>query len=87
MQPLAGTPESPASSPSALQPVVTEQARKLYKNMARKETRHRKLQLSLGFGQKYRYKGIWRPDESRHLDWARHASLYGENGHFSIKNN
>ena len=87
MRPLAGTPESPASSPSALQPVVTEQGRKLYKNMARKVTRHRKFKLSLGFGQKYLYKeGIWRRDESRHLDVARRASLYGENGHFSIKN-
>ena len=46
---LAGTPESPASSPSALQPVVTGQERKLYKNMARIETRHIKFKLSLGF--------------------------------------
>ena len=55
MRPLAGTPESPASSPIALQRVVTEQGTKLYKNMARKETRHRKFKLSLGFGQQYLY--------------------------------
>ena len=78
MQPLAGNSESPASSPSALQPVVTEQGRQLYKNMARKVTRHGKFKLSLGFGQKYKYpyEGIWGTDKSRHLDWSRHASLY-----------
>jgi hypothetical protein len=58
MRSLAGTPESPSSSPSALQPVVTEQGRKLYKNMARKETRHRKFKLSLVFGQKNIYEDI-----------------------------
>ena len=79
MQPLAGTPESPASSPSALQPVVTEQGRKLYKNMARKETRHRNFKLSLVFGQKYLYEGIWQPDKSRNL-YVPHFT--GENGHF-----
>ena len=77
-QPLAGTSESSASSPSTLQPVVTEQRWKLHKNRARKVTRHRKFKLSLGFGQKYLYERIWRPDKPRHLDWAKHASLYGE---------
>ena len=42
--------------------------------------------LSLGLVKKYQYEGIWRPDEDRHLDWVRRASLYKENGHFSIKN-
>ena len=41
--------------------------------------RHRKFELSLVFGQKYIYEGIWRGDEDRHLDWARRASLHGEN--------
>ena len=45
--------------------------------MARKETRHKKFKLSVGFGQKYLYEGIWQPDKSRHLDWARRAALYG----------
>jgi hypothetical protein len=73
MQPLAGSSESPGSSTSALQPIVTEQGKKLFKNMARKEMRHRKVKLSLGFGQKYLYEGIWRPDKSRHLNWTGHA--------------
>ena len=85
LRPLAGTPEFPASSPSAMQPVVTESGRKLYKNLARKKKRHRKFKLSLGFGQKYIYEGNWRPDKSRHLDWARRASLYGGKWSFSIK--
>ena len=55
--------------------------------MARKETRHRKFKLYVGFGKKYLYEGIWRPEESRHLDGARRASPYGENGNFSIKKN
>ena len=78
MQHLAGTPEYPAYSPSALQLVVTEQGRKLYKNWAHKVPRHRKFKLSLGFGQKNLYEGILRGDKDKHLDWARRASLYGE---------
>ena len=42
--------------------------------MARKVTRHRKFKLSLGFGQKYLYEGIWGPDEDRHLDLAKRAT-------------
>ena len=55
MRPLAGTPESPASSPSALHPVVTGQWEKLHTNMALKVTRHRKFKLTLGFVQTYLY--------------------------------
>ena len=77
MRPLAGSSECPASSPSALQPVVTKQQTKLHNNRARKETRHRKFKLSLDFCQKYLYEGIWRPAKPKHLDWAKHASLYG----------
>ena len=50
MRPLAGSSESPASSLCALQPVVTKQGRKLYKNMALKVTTQRKFKLSLGSG-------------------------------------
>ena len=84
MRPLAGTPESPASSPSALQSV--EQGRKFYKNMLHKETSRRQFKLYIGFGQKYLNEGNWRPEKSRHLDWARHALLNGEQWSFSIKN-
>ena len=63
MQPLVGTPESPASSPNALQPVVSKQEGKLRKNKACKVTRNKKIKLSVGFGQKYLYEGIWRSDK------------------------
>ena len=78
MRPLAGSSESPASSPSALQQMVTKQEGKPYKNKARKVTRHRKVKLSSGFDKKNIYKGIWGPDEERYLDLAKHASPYGE---------
>ena len=55
MRPLAGTSESPASSPSALQPVVTKQGGKVQNSQARKVMKHRKFKHSLGFGQKYLY--------------------------------
>ena len=77
MRPLAGTSESPASSPSTLQPVVTKPGGKLQNSQARKVMKHRKFKLSLGFGQKYLYVGNWRSDESRHLAWPKNASLYG----------
>ena len=54
-------------------------------NMARKETRHRKFKLSLGFVQKYLYEGSWRGDKDKHLDWARHAALYGGKWSFNYQ--
>ena len=82
MQPLAGTPESPASSPSALQPVVTKQGGK-----ARKVTRHRKFKLSLGFGQKYLYMKVFGGQTNPDISTGRDAPHFTvENGNFSIKN-
>ena len=78
MRPLAGRSESPASSPSVLQRVVTKQRRKLHKNRAHKVTRHRKFNFSLGFGQKYLYESVWGPDEDRHLDLAKVPHFTGK---------
>ena len=41
--------------------MMVKQGGKLHKNRAHTETSHRKLKLSLGFGQGYVYGGIWLP--------------------------